>query len=846
MAAAASAPGPAQFQLTRVTSRAGWFVDIIQFHMANGDVDTVGSHGGSPLPDFELASGEYIVEARIKDDYQYCGLGIELVSSTGRISRIWGSQYSKRSVPVRTYRASPGSQIVGLRRARGRYAGVKEAPIPNASGSDGKEAKGPGSARPSLRVEAVSGRAGWYVDMISFHLSTGEVNTVGGHGGSKIPDLKLQDKEYVAEVKVKDYHDFCGLGIEVFTTTGRSQRFWGEQYHNQNRPVISFKADRGNQIIGLKRRGTRYVGIIQAPISGPVSVDPALSPSAIFKAFEARIQQIVSAGDRKEEKRDRVEKPILRREGSEKAMDDWEAKFKSIEDVPEVYKRAANRICLKWEWVTHTQTLTILNFLGRGFGSTVQHGPTQSQDLKAMLLDHQMFDRTVKQLIAKAYGVDPHQAASQRCLMTGANVLAVLQSSFGRMGWRQPYFHMALWHLMHECKPDELTAKLGGFIDSASKCLSAQRLAFQMLIKHAHLVACGLKNKNSEGSARAEGRGMGGNDPESELRALRTECERVFRAYIDYHKHRAYCSAFLEPVRCYYKAVGNHTMLNDAEVHGVNWYLAGTMAAIGMRFPLVPFLGDQCCKGFAEHWHAKGSDRMWSEYKKSENFGKPFEGIRSIRSMARREMGRAAENSMGGGRLGSAKRFGETIARDPNSRTGRKWAEYMERLCYFFSAEFFCEKAISMLMQEGVDFGATGFRKVLEKLYEHYKIHEKEDKESDLLGFIYDDEKNAYDTARVNNLLHFAGITKSKIPVAPKKSLTDRGKQNKPATDVKVAYKPRVRANPELMRIVTPMVREGASQQTIFEACRAKLQGNGRAWGNMAIFDAVRQARSEL
>eukprot|EP00470_Lotharella_oceanica_P011168 CAMPEP_0170200960 /NCGR_PEP_ID=MMETSP0040_2-20121228/70136_1 /TAXON_ID=641309 /ORGANISM="Lotharella oceanica, Strain CCMP622" /LENGTH=119 /DNA_ID=CAMNT_0010451155 /DNA_START=512 /DNA_END=871 /DNA_ORIENTATION=+ len=90
-----------------------------------------------------------------------------------------------------------------------------------------------------------------------------------------------------------------------------------------------------------------------------------------------------------------------------------------------------------------------------------------------------------------------------------------------------------------------------------------------------------------------------------------------------------------------------------------------------------------------------------------------------MRKLGYEGMGMAEENAMHG-HVGSARDFGQQIASGRPKKRGEKWAVYMERLCYFFSRDFFCEKAIAVLMQEDAEFGATGFRKALEALFKSY------------------------------------------------------------------------------------------------------------------------------
>ena len=63
-----------------------------------------------------------------------------------------------------------------------------------------------------------------------------------------------------------------------------------------------------------------------------------------------------------------------------------------------------------------------------------------------------------------------------------------------------------------------------------------------------------------------------------------------------------------------------------------------------MQLPLLPYMSDWCCMGFAAYWHAKGGKKMWDEFKKAENFGVKFEKIRGVAHMRHDQMGRVDHN----------------------------------------------------------------------------------------------------------------------------------------------------------------------------------------------------------
>eukprot|EP00466_Bigelowiella_natans_P009538 jgi/Bigna1/141149/aug1.60_g15857 len=517
--------------------------------------------------------------------------------------------------------------------------------------------------------------------------------------------------------------------------------------------------------------------------------------------------------------------PTLTHQSSEELMARWSEKPNAKSVLP-VYRTAAEMICLKWEWVTHTRTLTILEFLGDEF--------EKDNTLKAGLMNIKFAVSTLTKVIAKAYKMHPRDVPDRRCVTTGRVLLTTLTQFFAKLEWRQPYFHMAMGYCLQLADPDSLVAKLGEICDKASKCKSAQRLGFTAGIQFSHELFISRVKKNSKSDQIDDVDRENNADGKMELKAARSMCRRAFEEYVDHHKHQAYRSAFLEPVKAYYKAVGNMVMHNDAAVHGVNWHLSGVMAAIGMRFPVVPFLSDKHFTGFATHWHARGGRVMWEEYKKPVNFGRAYEGVPAIRKLGRKGMGRTEENGIHG-HVGSARQFGQGIAANSSLTRAEKWRLYVERLCYFFSWEFFCPKAIAVLMQEDAEFRAIGFREALKTIFKFYKESKKGaiDEET-LLDFIYDDIKGDYDGARVNNLLHFAGITKGEVQVKKRnhKSRKPSDKKGKNGTASKKFH-----GSHELLTEVKKLVKEGHAQRHIFKTCRARKLGD-----NGEIFAAIRFA----
>ena len=92
---------------------------------------------------------------------------------------------------------------------------------------------------------------------------------------------------------------------------------------------------------------------------------------------------------------------------------------------------------------------------------------------------------------------------------------------------------------------------------------------------------------------------------------------------IDEMKEIAFKSVFLEPTKMYFRAVGDHTMEGDVEVHGSNTYLAILLATLGVKLPRIPLLddGSKGVAAFADALHSDHLEGLWD----LKNKGKSWE-----------------------------------------------------------------------------------------------------------------------------------------------------------------------------------------------------------------------------
>lgn len=544
------------------------------------------------------------------------------------------------------------------------------------------------------------------------------------------------------------------------------------------------------------------------------------------RAKEAHARDAKSVEIQNEKLRAPAFLPTLHRLSSVQIVKHW-SKERDVRDPKQIlpeYRSAVNQICLGPKWIAHTKTASILRFVGQDF--------VHDERVRSSLLNKTQFEVLAALLVQKAYKLKSlGEARRQNCAIMGNNCVQRLNMMFDWLRWRKPYFAMALHYWLKLDNPGSITVKLGEFIDRANRCESAKRLGFDMVVRHAYNLAKTSTNVLKDG----KGEEKKGADQKMSKEQAVAKIKGIMEEYIDIHKFNAYKSSIEEPVRAYYNAMGNHGQRDHFNVHGLNWYLAATTAAIGMQLPLLPYMSDGCLMGFATFWHAKGGDRMWTLFRKPENFGRAYEGITPIARMNRASMGGTEEQRFNGGGPGRPRDFANRVVGDDASYR-KRWAVYMERLCYFFTTEFFCRKAISVLMQENADnFALLGFRKACDVVFETYKREKGSAvREESFAEYVYDEDASAYDVERVNNFFHYVGITKCEVKPKPRK------RRIPSVPEAKVAKK-RFDGSRNLLNYIANMLMEKKSQMTIFSECKKLKIATAKE-----VFAAVRFARANM
>ena len=396
----------------------------------------------------------------------------------------------------------------------------------------------------------------------------------------------------------------------------------------------------------------------------------------LTRGVDSSLDLSMPRSSRSEQRGRRAHIPQLQRAKSEEIRVIWSRE----NEPPPEYEQALSLICLQPSWILRTRLSRYLQAMTVRLRSDPR--------LSARLSDGQYCQRLSKQLVRKAYVLPSDQAAAeQKDLLTGRPIVQVLQSLFNDLGWRQPFLSFALESLVSHEKPDAIIAKLSEVCDRAPRCSSAKRQAFNLLVAHAYHL--------HEQSAKAP----------SEVQTKEDACvrlEEMMEDYLDDHKERAFNSAFMEPARCYFNAVGDGGGRDHVNVHGLNWYLALVHSTLGMELPLMPEYNDVHVMGVADFWVGL-TDEVWEAFADPFNFGKEFEGIPMLRHGRNLIRQRVPNGDLPRGhRTARPKDLGNTAVDLAAAAKSRREALkiYLERYAHFFSRDYFIRKAFECLNTE--------------------------------------------------------------------------------------------------------------------------------------------------
>lgn len=432
------------------------------------------------------------------------------------------------------------------------------------------------------------------------------------------------------------------------------------------------------------------------------------------------------------------------------------------------FTAAASAVCLAPHWLSQTRMLRHLAEMDR----ILREDPSMG----TRLADAAYFDELAAAVVQRAYRLGSAEAARNQptvvpqdeegfmeippSLTRPFRVLQELRETVSDSG--KVKLAYALQLLLEYEKPDGLVAKLHEVSDRVPRCNAAKKQAFNMLF------TCAFRCKERGEPAARNGVPVVPQGVPGEEQLALDHVRYCFGDFLDDHKERALNSAFIEPSRLYFHAVGDKMSFELVTQHGINWYLVLLHAGLGMTLPFLPDYNDLFEHGTADFWLGLSRD-AWEAFADPANLGKEFHGIRAFK-----------EVGFGSGRFvqddsvvaefprGVQTRYPRNLARiiaDTESgrcaAVRRKLAVYLVRFAHFFSRDVFLRKSFETLISETKPEHA-GFRKSLARVYEIFKGEaEEEFPSASVEGYCYRDEYFMdLDLDRTEKLFAWLGFVK--------------------------------------------------------------------------------------
>ena len=468
--------------------------------------------------------------------------------------------------------------------------------------------------------------------------------------------------------------------------------------------------------------------------------------------------------------------------------------------LPE-YERAADRICLRREWMGDT-------VVGRQLRRIQVH---HEAELKA-LDSKETFLIVLELAIRRAYSLGD-DIASKDVLDTldvccrNIKIAQAADKVYNTLDkWKRKFFAHGLWLLSGAPKtitstdskvinmalkrekpialaePEMVQQKLSEVCMRSRHCPAQQTKSFNALLGTAYRLLEPDQQRNAmvatkEGGSAYDAKAgsepastaVGGEDGPPRLpldTAHSTALQRLYEIvedYVDDHKEAAFRSAFQEPCRFYFRhARGFHGTHYEGNVdsHGNNWYIAYLQAALGVHVPIESYYADNCLVSTVDFWSGLSEEAWVKGFSKPEHFGLGFMAIKALKNgLSFITDHHVPKNQFPKG-LGLS-----TVRKDANSLVDpgvavaphrAQISRYLDRFAHFFSVDFFTSKAFARMNSEDKPEHA-GFRKVCAVLYERYR-DEQAIEAPTLLEHVYS-EDYALDVMRVYKFFVWCGIT---------------------------------------------------------------------------------------
>mmetsp|Transcript_12177 Transcript_12177/g.24033 ORF Transcript_12177/g.24033 Transcript_12177/m.24033 type:complete len:811 (+) Transcript_12177:149-2581(+) len=388
--------------------------------------------------------------------------------------------------------------------------------------------------------------------------------------------------------------------------------------------------------------------------------------------------------------------------------------------------------------------------------------------MTARLASSKHFEMVMVQVVKKGYELTEDSAARQQMdVIHSKGVVDACIRLWNSLDHRRKHLTYAMELLRDLEKPSGIVARLSEICDRADRCMSAKRQAFVLAVTNSYQLPGAFGDsqqgkyadavdsidvaledgtaeslihktltKHMRGTASATGEGHTGSD-DTFVRAL----ERVYECvelFLDSFKEKAFLSAFIEPARCYFSAVGDTHQRDHVNIHGINWYLALLHAGLGVQLPLMSAYNDGDNIGVCDFWEGL-TPEAWAVFSDERNFGMAFEGIKAMRT--KQSLEKFIKKKVPAGQLpvghvsAQAKKLGnEALAKGGQAD---KVAVYLERYAHFFRRAFLAQRMFEGLNSESQP-EYVGFRKACDVLYASYPL--KEVGKESFVEFVYVDE----------------------------------------------------------------------------------------------------------
>jgi len=244
----------------------------------------------------------------------------------------------------------------------------------------------------------------------------------------------------------------------------------------------------------------------------------------------------------------------------------------------------------------------------------------------------------------------------------------------------------------------------------------------------------------------------------SEEREALLRLQEIIEDYTETHKENAFMSSLHEPARFYYDMGGNHHHRDHVDVHGLNGWLCLIRGWFGAQIPIIPQADDgDAFKGCSDVWSGMSSE-AWDVFKRDENFGKSYKGLRALKSNM--VTNKSFASNFNSGRDTGFVGHNASAMEEGAKKKKKKYLKYAEKFAYFFRRDFLVKKLFEVLNSEE-KAEHVGFRKCLQALFPvFYKVEIGAGDVPDYLEFFYDDMLMNLDLAAASRFFWWIGVIK--------------------------------------------------------------------------------------